>query len=86
MRKKKKGEEVENIKTRGAQLETPTATELRPKRFLTIGIYRVRADYLAQRGGAAATAEARECTLHQRAREKNDERVYARLNLFNVET
>jgi len=26
------------------------------------------------------------CTLHQRAREKNDERAYARLNLFNVET
>lgn len=31
-------------------------------------------------------AGVRRCTLHQRAREKNDERAYARLNLFNVET
>lgn len=41
-----------------------------------------------RRRSATSTASdgRRKCTLHQQAREKNDERVYARLNLFNVET
>lgn len=47
------GKKKENIKTRGRR-ETPATTELRPKRFLTIGIYGVHADYLAQRGSGTA--------------------------------
>lgn len=88
----KKKEEEEKYKNTRADETIRRRRKLRPKRFLTIGIYGVRADYSARRRRRSATATTSgarvwgECTLHQQAREKNDERVYARLNLFNVET